>query len=439
MPQNPLYDTPSIYPYSRSLPPNPNDPVHKSPGLNGLVNSLFRPKPNRPPVINADGVSGPATVTGGARTEDIDLPPDSTYRINSGWPPASDQEPNPPASITAASPAPPPSISHVRPDPGPALRSLQTLDQNDPTSELYQLQQERASEAEDRIFANQRASAWSPDPGEAAGYGGEVGALKGLLGRYQHDIAENPITQQLGEANDYRKQEREAILGGFGGGSTQRGVYQNPIQAANQSAREMETAKINAPVEAQRMAGQFGLAQEQEKQRGAMAVQGSRGAQAEAALNAFLQAQASGASTNQLRSYNPQSGAFTVAPPQRPESMNPLLRELTATRQAVEVARQKSASFLGKLNPVDQRNLGTAEATYKQALGNVFGRSLASDNVKEIAAQAITDPELSGLPAEQLLQQLENDDGSPIRLSPQELQQLNELLNYGRGLVTGGQ
>lgn len=374
---------------------------------------------------------GPATTLMGSNG----MPPEDIPNINTG------------DNSSGITPPPAPSPRY-RPDSSQSMASLRGLagssyspefdsSLRDPSVQRYLGFQDRRGELEDQIANQTKARGYalsSSRPEEANAYQGNIDAFKGLLGNINSDIEESPITQGIGEADKYGQAERGAILQGFTGGQQQGQPYLNPIQEQNRYAQASEAAKINAPIEAQKTAGQYNLAQEQEKSRGALAVQQSRGAQAESALNAFLGANQAGVNTNNIRSFNPQTGALTMAPDAGPG--NGLLTKLTDARNAYEQTKAANSGWwsagLGGGTKVE-----AARQAYMQAAGQVFGRFQASDRVKHFAADILTDPELSQHNLEDL--EITNEDGSPANLSAVELSQLQQLLDYTRGLVGGGQ
>src|SRR5882672_6230699 len=109
--------------------------------------------------------------------------------------------------------------------PSPAtLQALETLKQlqakpykpqidstlSDPTVQRMQGFQQMEDELKDRLFSNQRAQAASTSPDQASQYGGEVTALKNMLGSTQQDIEESPLTAQRAQVENRTQRIRAA-------------------------------------------------------------------------------------------------------------------------------------------------------------------------------------------------------------------------------------
>ena len=78
----------------------------------------------------------------------------------------------------------------------------------------------------------------------------------------------------------------------------------------------------------------------------------------------------------------------------------------------------------------------TAEATRDALINVVFAEDPAPDNVKDLAWDIMTDPNLRVMSVEMALTYLREGDGQPVVLSPQDLQDLNRLMSYARPLPT---
>lgn len=339
---------------------------------------------------------------------------------------------------------PPP--SRYSPNPGQSAQSLRGLagssyspgvdsSQQDPTVQRYNLNQQFADENQDRIIANQRAAAASynmSNPQAAQqnvnAYTGEANALKNLLAINEQDIAESPITAGIKEANDYGQQERQAILAGYQGGSQPGGNYENPIQAASRGAREMETAKINAPVEAQRVAGQYDVEKQRLAGQTALDVANSKAAAQEAALNAAF------ATGKPIRSMNPTSGAFSFEPTRNPNQgvVNPsLLRDITTTRTNLKNRGGTNSLFGGML----QWGESPESIAYKSAVAAALSQHPADYELKDLATMIGSHPEFDSNSTQQILQMLsDNGNIDMTGITEQDVNQLDQLLNITRGL-----
>lgn len=321
----------------------------------------------------------------------------------------------------------------------------QDSSQTDPTVQLYDIAQQRADETKDRIIANQRAQAASTSPLQAQQYGGEAEALKNLLGSYQQDIAESPITQGINEADQYRQKEREAIMGGFQGGMYQGRQYANPIAAQAEAGRQMEQAKIEAPIRQAEAQAAGNLATEQARSKGAMELARLQGEQSQNYLQTLLGggAQPTTDATGQpafdigrLRGFNPKTGGFTLgAEPKDPNINVQLAKQVTLARQAYEKA-QADSSWLNSMFGIPDSNVKKAEDIYNQTVGQLFANSGFDPAVQSVAAHIFSDPKLKDLDVETAVSHVGDDQGNPVALTPQQKAQVDQLLRATRGLET---
>ena len=181
---------------------------------------------------------------------------------------------------------------------------------------------------------------------------------------------------------------------------------------------------MNVPIEAQRVAQAGGLAQEQEKQRGALAVQESKGGKIEELHNLLNQARLNGADPRIMNriSMNPNGGFSVGFDPQPPPVSPGLSNRLTKAEQ--DFANAQSRWFNVSGNPAETAALNTAR-------GSVLDAHHASPGLKSLARQIISDPKLAKLPTSKLVQGFKQPDGSPM--SPADQQALSELLRIHRG------
>lgn len=287
---------------------------------------------------------------------------------------------------------------------------------SDPSSELWQLQQAREGGIEDQIAAAQKGIGYSTSEGQRSGFEGDVTALSGVLGNLRGDMKENPVNpagRQMSDVNDYYAKERAAILAGYKGGTSEF----NPIQQASQAATAMEQAKVDSPVNTAKAAGASDEATARIQAQGQVDVAREYGKGTQQYYDYLRdQAKSGGAPIAGITApgrYGSGSVRFAGQP-----NNNPLIRDLTTARMNLTAAEQG----------LPNTNLAVAQAAYQQARGAAFGSSRAPDHVKDAAVSILSDPELLAMDPEQALLQLENDDGTPLVLSPMEIFELKNLL-----------
>lgn len=320
--------------------------------------------------------------------------------------------------------------------PNPALDALKRLStqtyrpeidssQSDPSVQRYNLQNDLRDDTEDQIINQTKArgyAAASSRPQEAQAYNGNIDAFTKLLGRTNADLEENPLTKQMDEVNDYHKQERNAILGGFTGGLNAKGEGMNPIQQSADYGRQFETAKLNAPIEQQRVQSEGELEKQRVASQGNLEVANSKAAIQEAQLNAAI------ASGRTIKSFTP-SGGFSFETTRPPQQVNAgLLRDITNTRAAMKQKGAKN-SFLGI--PYGE---SPEHVAYKGALGAAYAQHPGAPELKELAQMISENPNLDGYSTDAVLQKLHQDGSVDISdMTPEEKDQLDELLFIGRG------
>lgn len=264
-------------------------------------------------------------------------------------------------------------------------------------NQLYQLQSQRAGELEDRAAG-----------AIGAGDTNDLARIKALLGPLNRDISEGPIAQQRGEVAEQEAGRQKALQAGFTGS--------NPMAEQAAYGRQQEQAKINAPIRAQEVQSQGELAKQQEANKGALAVQESRGAQSQNFLDMLNNANLSGLSHV---SANPQSGAvsFTQTPAQKlsPATMN----RLTTARSQYEAAK-------GGVNFFNQSAADPAKAQYQQAQQSALQEYPASSQeVKQFVQDAISDPDADALSADEVIQ--------GHNMTPEEQAETRQILIFLRG------
>lgn len=305
------------------------------------------------------------------------------------------------------------SLGEVAANPGPATGSLYSTAKED----LYPLLTQFKREAEDRLFREQRAGTRPA----------EVGALQGLLSRMDRDITETGVDAGVAEADAYRAQERDAILAGFGGGARQNEVNLGPVQAQNLYQKGLGEEKLRQPVELERIKQAGDLAQQQEMSRGNLAVadRSARGAIDTAREYSAISRTFGVADGRPVRSFNPKTGATTFeATPKGPNAS--ILNNIAVARQALAAATASG----------DEDAVNATRTGYEQMVAAAFSMSQADIHLKKLAALAGSDPELQHLSTTELVRHpkvLDGFDGVET-LTPLELQQLDQLLNYSRGL-----
>lgn len=308
---------------------------------------------------------------------------------------------------------------------------------SDVNAQRYQGFQDMEGELKDRVFANQRAQAASPSAQTANQYGGEVTALKNMLGSTQQDIAESPITSQIGEANDYRERERGAIEAGFGGGSFQRGPnqrqYQNPLQAQAQYGREQAEAKLQQPMDIARTQAEAELGKQRVASQGALDVakeQSRGGLDIQRNFTDFQRSLQGGQGGQQPQSVT-MPGRFGggsinmgAASSRIPKPIPPAVTQaITVARRNYEVAKQSEGMWSGS------QASQAAKAALDQAIAAGIYNFPADDPAHKDFVQAIlNDPQASKLALDQILQLKGETD-----VTPDEIAEIQEMLNLFRG------
>ena len=261
---------------------------------------------------------------------------------------------------------------------------------------LRGLQEQRQGELEDRI-----------DSGAGIV---DTSREKAFLGRLNNDISESPYTgdAEQNRVESIRGLQQQAQLQGF----------ESP-QVASEYGRAQERRKLEIPVEAQRAAGQQDVLKQQEANKGALAIQESKGGQAENFLNMLNQTRASGGDVSHVTlpggggSVSYASGGNKIVPPA-------LTTQLQKARQAYE----SSGGWFDFTQ-------GAKKAALDQAIASVMNAHHAQPGIKDLVRSIAGNPRKSNLPADQLLSQIQPEDGSAM--TPAEIQEFKDLLGIIRG------
>lgn len=285
----------------------------------------------------------------------------------------------------------------------------------DPSGELYGLQNRRRDEIRNRLSG----------PGAAYTPVGELSALKNALGFVEEDIEESPITAQADVTNARLAAMRAANQAGFTTPEEQsiygRNIAEEKLRQPIE-LREMETEGARG---LQRMQGQQQLELEQERQRGAADV-----ADRYSALQEFLATQGPTGGRQITRFQMPSSrgGGSTSFTPEPPPVSPGLANSITQSRMGVAEAQEKFGA--------DSPEYAQQKAAYDQAVANVFAQFRNIDpGIKDFAAEVSSNPRLANLPVDQLLSDPELRKNFELEnVTPEELNQLNQLLLYARGL-----
>jgi hypothetical protein len=231
---------------------------------------------------------------------------------------------------------------------------------------------------------------------------GQSNPNQAVLGLLNKDIAEDPYTGQaaMAQGAENENQYQSAVSAGFRG--------TDPVAEANEYTRKQAESKINAPVEAARIAGQFDVQQQEEASRGAANVANINQSGIAARNQAFSDLIQGGGMSN-LSSFNPQSGAMGFrAPQQRPAGVD---QDVTIAKQ--NLAKARSGAFGGG-------NAATiAEAQLRSAAESALARFNLSPEDKQEVLTALVDPRYKGKRLEEAFDM--------SQMSPQEQQELSNF------------
>ena len=283
-----------------------------------------------------------------------------------------------------------------------ALQGLESYFPNNPSGQLFNLQQQRRDELTRRLGSQLRGGSL---PNELAGTAQNLSTL-------DRDIAESPITQQGQEVDAINQANQAAVLRGFLGGGTQ-----SPAQQAGQAQMAMEREKVNVPVRAAEIeaAGAFG--RQQEASKGALAVEQERTNAIK--NNPFLQMLQGGATPEQLRgiSVNRTGGSMTFQTPQKPTDPTALLRDVNVARMRAEESHK--GQLWSSETPADR--------ALKTVMSTAVLRYPTDDIVKDWVIGIINDPIAMKKGLDAILQERGEDP------TPEQYQAMKILLGAFQG------
>lgn len=297
------------------------------------------------------------------------------------------------------------------------LSGLTSNIENNPTARLYNLQSQRHDQEKERLVRQTRAGAGID----------ELRGLEKLFNQTGQDLEANPLTAQAAETDAFMDRQRGAIEQGFRGSAPEEfdGTYWNertgsPLEQQATAEREAVQYKTDAPVRAQALQNEGILANTGLENKGKIDLQ-----------NNFLDSISKlpgGAGPKSMSVPGGGSYSWQTAPRQTRVPAN-LLNELTTLRHARDAAEQSQAA-----------NFAQLDSAYKQQLGNVFGQHQSAPEIQELALAIAHDQNLQGMPLTAIFQQAQNgglttSDGvfDVSEITPQEMQQINELVNYVLG------
>jgi hypothetical protein len=231
----------------------------------------------------------------------------------------------------------------------------------------------------------------------------------------QSAMDESPSFGKIAQAQtaDTENQYRGAIAQGFRG--------TDPVREANLYGQKQAEAKIAAPVEAQRVAGQYDVQKQQEASRGALDVAKEQQSGIASRNQAFADLIQGGGAGN-LSSFNPATGAMGF----RAQQQTP-----TGIDQDVTNARQKLATAKENVGMFGMTGTGAvriAEDQLKAAISTALSRHPADASFKAFAQAVAADSKYDNMTLPQILQAAGEDN-----VSPDEMNQLDSLLRIIRG------
>ena len=278
---------------------------------------------------------------------------------------------------------------------------------NDPAS-LHETQTALQDETSDRIFQTERLG---------APFGDELRALKGLFLRRQNQMRDGTVETQRPIVDQINAGQQDAILGGFTGS--------NPMAEHARYERGFNERKMNVPVEAQRVAGQYDLQGRQISAQGQMDVtrqQGENqlnyqdlvGQQAGDYRKWVDQRQASGMGGD-VAPFNPRTGAMGAIRAPRDPNIIPLLNKFAEARGNI--------GDIDPYDPVNQTNPRVRE--FNQHWAGILSNHPAQDDAKADVQKILRNPQTRNLQVEDLTDP-SVDDAAYI-------EELRDLLNLARG------
>src|SRR3990167_8082603 len=343
-------------------------------GVLESLRGLFRPKPQ-----DIELVESPTPPPAPQLTQNPPYQP----RVPNYLPIQDDPERTAPEQSDSAVNA----LQRYTPDPseGNAIRT--GLGANNPL-ELTALREQRQEELERSIA-------------QGGEFGGP-GRQQAYLGDLSQEMAADPYTgvAERGRVGAIQGLVEQAQLGGF-----------DSPQAMAQYGRQQEERKIGMPAEQAKVGGAYDVQQQQEASRGALAVQESKGAQAENFMEMMNRARMSGADVSRMSI--PGVGAVTMTPQQR------LPHAITNRLTTAQMRFDRYGDAMGAVG-----ELNAAKAA-------VLNEHPANPRVKALAQQIAADPNGVLQPFNVIRQKIQTMGNTDV--SEQDFNDLNEILGYLRG------
>jgi len=263
-----------------------------------------------------------------------------------------------------------------------------------PELQRYALLQQLQDEAATRAKTYERAG----DPSAAA--------FQGLANQYGDKISKTPIERQRPGLEEFEDAQRRAVTAGFGQPSDM------PAAQAGQYARATEQAKINAP-------GNAAVAAARAKAAGDLEVAKVNQKPYESFMG-LLGGQGSGLQAGDTVSIAGLGSVHRGSPEKDPVSAT-LMSQLAKAREELQTAKSGLfSSFTGASQ--------SKQAKVDQLVADIFNQHPASNGVKDLAHQVVSNQKVAGLPFAQILARVGGD-----QLDPGEADQLRDLLNILRG------
>lgn len=253
----------------------------------------------------------------------------------------------------------------------------------------------------------------APSPRPAQAPFSMSGASPADVTDLEQSLNEDPQFGQAAQARTAQtgKDYNSAVAQGFRG--------QDPVREYNEYQRKQAEAKINAPIEQQRVAGQADIEKQRLASQGALDVAKENQSGIAARYGAIQDILQGGGGGGNLRSVNPTSGAMSFgAPPAVPAAID---RDVTTARQNYE--KVKSQAWFGGGNEE-----ALAKAQLDGAIASALARHHADPTFKQFAQQIANDPRYDQMSLPEILHSAGEDN-----LSPDEMNDLQNLLYITRG------
>ncbi len=275
--------------------------------------------------------------------------------------------------------------------------AIELPDTDNPELQHYALLQQLKEEADKRALM---ASRIPGDPDQAA--------FQGLSNYYGGNLAKTEVEKQRPILKEFEDAQRQASLAGFGDQD-----MTLPSQRAGQYARNIEQQKIMAPGKAAVDAARVKAAGDVE-----VAQAGAK------PYNRFLDIVQGGGDGNGLGPGDSASmGGMSIhrgSAAKDPVSSN-LLGQLATARAAVEKAKSGFSGFFPGAG-------GAEQARVDQLVADVLSQHPASNGIKDLAHQIVSNPKTSGLSMSQIMQRVGGD-----QMDANEANQLRDILSILRG------